>query len=81
MRTRNTTASQISPQLHTDEIETKGNEKSVNPLDNLPPDPYRRETRALWRQQPHADNYTDSTFLSALVVNAELTRRSYWQVR
>lgn len=51
-----------------------------NPLNNLPPDPYRKKARALWQRQSHADNFTDGAFLSALVVNAQLTRRSYWQV-
>lgn len=50
------------------------------PLDHLPPDPYRKRARALWQRQSHADNFTDGAFLSALVVNAQLTRRSYWQV-
>lgn len=43
-------------------------------------DPWRRKQRLLWRRHSHPDNYTDDSFLSALVINAEVKRRNYWQV-
>lgn len=43
-------------------------------------DPWRRKTRLLWRRHSHPDNHTDDSFLSALVINAKVKRRNYWQV-
>lgn len=36
--------------------------------------------KVLWRRQPFPDNYTDPTFLQALVVNADVPRRDFRQV-
>ncbi|GBF92993.1 phosphatidylinositol N-acetylglucosaminyltransferase subunit C [Raphidocelis subcapitata] len=36
--------------------------------------------KVLWRRQPYPDNYTDPTFLQALVVNADVPRRAFARV-
>ena len=43
-------------------------------------DPWRKEGRSLWQHHEHPDNFTDSSFLEALVVHAVTTSRSYRQV-
>lgn len=35
--------------------------------------------RVLWKKQGYPDNYTDNRFLEALVVNAEVPKRNFWE--
>ncbi len=78
MRTRSATT-QVAPAVSpAQELDDKRGTAGVSAV-AVQPDPYRREARALWKQHDHADNFTHSSFLSSLVVNAQLTRRSYWQ--
>ncbi|KAK9812775.1 hypothetical protein WJX72_003471 [[Myrmecia] bisecta] len=36
--------------------------------------------KVLYEKQPYPDNHTDASFLAALVVNARVPRRDYWQI-
>ena len=36
--------------------------------------------KVLWKQQSFSDNYTDSSFLRSLEVNAQVTDRDYWKL-
>ncbi len=36
--------------------------------------------RVLWKQQPYADNYTDSTFLESLITNDNFSEYDFWLI-
>ena len=40
----------------------------------------QRWEKVLWKQQSFPDNYTDSSFLRSLEVNAQVTDRDYWKL-
>ena len=43
--------------------------------------PQRGEwSRVLWQEHSCEDSHTDDTFLGSLVLNAQVTERSYWRV-
>ena len=53
---------------------------SVRAYATQSPQPKVKYNRHLWLEQPHADNYTDETFLQSLRVKGCTWSKSYWQV-